>query len=39
MPTLTAPEPTATPTPTAPAKKPFIRRHLLDHSQRIRHTV
>ena len=35
MPTLTAPEPTAT----TPAKKPFIRRHLLDHSQRVRHTV
>jgi polyferredoxin len=39
MPTLTAPQPTATPTAAAPAKKPFIRRHLLDHTQRIRHTV
>ena len=35
MPTLTAPSPTAAPAP----KKPFIRRHLLDHSQRVRHTV
>jgi len=39
MPTLAAPSPTATPRVTAPPKKPFIRRHLLDHSQRIRHTV
>jgi polyferredoxin len=40
MSTLTAPHPTESPTPTAPSpKKPFIRRHLLDHSQRIRHTV
>ncbi|MGD0649153.1 MAG: 4Fe-4S binding protein, partial [Acidobacteriaceae bacterium] len=33
------PGPTATPTVTAPAKKPFIRRHLLDHSQPLRHAV
>src|ERR1700679_2486676 len=39
MPTLTAPEPTAPPTATTSPKKPFIRRHLLDHSQRIRHAV
>ena len=38
MSTLAAPNASATPTP-APAKKPFIRRHLLDHSQRIRHTI
>jgi polyferredoxin len=39
MPTLT-PRPTPTiPTPTPAAKKPFIRRHLLDHSQSLRHTV
>ena len=37
MPTLTAPPPT--PTAIAPVKKPFIRRHVLDHSQRVRHTV
>jgi polyferredoxin len=35
MPTITAPLPVATPA----TKKPFIRRHLLDHSQRVRHTV
>jgi polyferredoxin len=34
MPTLTGPAPT-----TPVAKKPFIRRHLLDHSQRTRHAV
>ena len=34
MPTLSAPAPTS-----PAAKKPFIRRHLLDHSQRIRHSV
>jgi polyferredoxin len=34
MPTLTVPVPT-----TPAAKKPFIRRHLLDHSQRTRHAV
>jgi polyferredoxin len=34
MPTITAPLPAAPAT-----KKPFIRRHLLDHSQRVRHTV
>jgi polyferredoxin len=39
MPTLTVPPPTATPTAAAPTKKPFIRRHLLDHSQRVRHAV
>ena len=33
MPTTVAPLPAASP------KKPFIRRHLLDRSQRIRHTV
>ena len=35
MSTTTTPLP-ATPSPT---KKPFIRRHLLDHSQRLRHTI
>jgi polyferredoxin len=34
MPTLTAPSPTTTAT-----RKPFIRRHLLDTSQRTRHTI
>jgi polyferredoxin len=34
MPTLTSPAPTA-----PAAKKPFIRRHLLDNSQYIRHSV
>jgi polyferredoxin len=29
----------STTTPLPAAKKPFIRRHLLDHSQRVRHTV
>ena len=39
MSTLTTPRLTATPSAPAPTKRPFIRRHLLDHSQRIRHTV
>jgi polyferredoxin len=40
MPTLAAPSSTETPTSTPrPARKPFIRRHLLDNSQRIRHII
>ncbi len=40
MHTLTTPSTSATPTsPTTTAKKPFIRRHLLDHSQPLRHTI
>jgi polyferredoxin len=40
MSTVTAPRPTATTTDAKlVSKKPFIRRHLLDHSQRVRHTV
>jgi polyferredoxin len=36
MSTLTSPTPIAA---TPVTKRPFIRRHLLDHSQRVRHTV
>ena len=40
MHTLTTPSTSATPmSPTTTAKKPFIRRHLLDHSQPLRHTI
>ena len=42
MPTETAPLPTAQTAPsnqTASSKKPFIRRHLQDRSQRLRHAV
>jgi polyferredoxin len=38
MSTLIAPRPTNSPAPPA-AKKPFVRRHLLDTSQRLRHTI
>jgi polyferredoxin len=40
MPTLIAPRSTSTTTAaTIPIKKPFLRRHLLDHSQPLRHTI
>ncbi len=38
MSTQTAPHPTPIPAPAA-VKKPFVRRHLIDRSQRLRHTL